>query len=74
MPRSSRLPTRFPVGTKYVLEGRGQFVRRYLEFPNGHRMHLTTRKALSCKCPAQQEQISIVPEVLDTQAFPRIFT
>ena len=39
---SSRLPSRFPVGTKFVIEGRrggeGQEVQvfsRYLEFPDG---------------------------------------
>ncbi len=39
--RSSRLPSRFPVGTKFVIEGkRGgegqvQVFSRYLEFPDG---------------------------------------
>ena len=39
--RSSRLPTRFPVGTKFVIEGRPggegkvQIFSRYLEFPDG---------------------------------------
>jgi hypothetical protein len=28
MRRSPRLPKRFPVGTKYILESHGQFVRR----------------------------------------------
>ena len=41
----TRLPERLPIGTKYVLEGRGPFVRRYIEFPNGHRIQLATRKA-----------------------------
>jgi hypothetical protein len=39
MAYSSKLPTRFPVGTKFVIEGRkdgeGQIVSRYLEFPDG---------------------------------------
>jgi len=61
MPSSSRLPARFPVGTKYVLEGRGLFVRRYIEFPNGRRVQLPTRKAMSCTDAASQ-QISIVPD------------
>jgi hypothetical protein len=42
-----RLPARFPVGTKYVIEGRGLFVRRYIELPNGRRVQLARRKALS---------------------------
>ena len=39
--RSSRLPSRFPVGTKFVIEGRRggegqvQVFSRYLEFPDG---------------------------------------
>jgi hypothetical protein len=39
--RSNRLPSRFPVGTKFVIEGkRGdegkvQVFSRYLEFPDG---------------------------------------
>jgi hypothetical protein len=56
----SRLPARFPTGTKYVLESRGPFVRRYIEFPNGRRVQLAGRKALTCNCTALQ-QISIVP-------------
>lgn len=61
MPSFSRLPVRFPVGTKYVLEGRGQFVRRYIEFPNGRRVQLPPRKASSCTSAAWQ-QIGIVPD------------
>jgi hypothetical protein len=55
------LPARFPIGTKYVLDGRGPFVRRYIEFPNGRRVQLATRKALSCTCVASQP-IGIVPD------------
>ena len=42
--RSNRLPSRFPVGTKFVIEGRRggegqsadeQVYSRYLEFPDG---------------------------------------
>ena len=36
---SSRLPSRFPVGTKFIIEarprGKGQMVTRHLEFPDG---------------------------------------
>jgi hypothetical protein len=53
--------TRFPVGTKYVVEGFGPFVRRYIEFPNGQRVQLATRKALSCTC-AELQRISIAPD------------
>ena len=40
------LPTRFPVGTRYVVEGRGgpnrglRIRSRYLEFPDGRHMDL----------------------------------
>jgi hypothetical protein len=60
MPRASRRQMRFPAGTKYVLEGRGPVVRRYVEFPNGSRMPLPTRKALTCMCA--ERQTSIVPQ------------
>src|SRR4029077_8829906 len=59
MRRSPRLPKRFPVGTKYILESYGGFVRRYVEYPSGRRIELETRKALSCGC----FDSSIVPEL-----------
>jgi hypothetical protein len=57
----AHLPTRFPVGSKYVLESFGPFVRRYIEFPNGRRVQLATRKAMSCPCAVEQP-ISIIPD------------
>jgi hypothetical protein len=59
MRRSPRLPKRFPVGTKYILESYGGLVRRYIEYPSGRRIELETRKALSCGC----FDSSIVPEL-----------
>ena len=43
--RSERLPDRFPVGTKFVIEGRsgGGPVSRYLEFPDGTLVALPLR-------------------------------
>jgi hypothetical protein len=36
-----RLPSRFPVGTRYVIEGHGGRIRlRYLEFPDGRKVDL----------------------------------
>ena len=74
MPSASLLPIRFPIGTKYVLEGSGPFVRRYVEFPNGRKIKLTTRKALSCT-RAEREQTNIVPDhsagALDAPEFSR---
>ena len=46
---SRPLPTRFPIGTKYVLEERGQFICRYVEFPNGHRVQLRMRKGFAAR-------------------------
>jgi hypothetical protein len=46
--RSSRLPSRFPVGTKFVIEGRRggegqvQVSSRYIEFPDGTFVPLPT--------------------------------
>ena len=46
--RSRRLPSRFPVGTKFVIEGRRgnegqvQILSRYLEFPDGTFVPLPT--------------------------------
>jgi len=47
-----RLPARFPAETKYVLEARGPWVHRYIEFPDGRKIELSPRKALACKCVA----------------------
>ena len=36
-----RLPSRFPVGTRYVIEGHeGRIRLRYLEFPDGRKVEL----------------------------------
>jgi hypothetical protein len=36
-----RLPSRFPVGTRYVIEGRAGLISlRYLEFPDGRKVDL----------------------------------
>ena len=36
-----RLPSRFPVGTRYVIEGHeGRIRLRYLEFPDGRQVEL----------------------------------
>jgi hypothetical protein len=42
------LPSRFPVGTRYVVEGRGGGFRirlRYLEFPDGRHVELPVDQA-----------------------------
>lgn len=54
---TSGLPSRFPVGTKFVIEGRpggkGRVFRRYLEFPDGTRVPLPKLKEKS-KTPARR--------------------
>ncbi len=52
MSTTARLPARCPVGTKYVLEGCGPFVHRYVEFPNGRKVQLEMREAQTCICAA----------------------
>ena len=55
---SDRLPSRFPVGTKFVIEGkRGregqvQVFNRYLEFPDGTFFPLPVRPAKRKSAPA----------------------
>ncbi len=55
---SSRLPSRFPVGTKFVIEGkRGregqvQVFSRYLEFPDGTFFPLPVRPLKRKSVPA----------------------
>jgi hypothetical protein len=37
----NRLPSQFPDGTRFVIEGRaGRILSRYLEFPNGRHVDL----------------------------------
>jgi hypothetical protein len=66
MRSSNRLFTRVPVGTKYVLEARGPFLRRYIEFPGGRKVALAKRKAASCLC-SEYSVVSIVPESIDIE-------
>jgi hypothetical protein len=67
MRSSNRLPTRFPDGTKYVVESHGGMVRRFVEFPDGRRLTLPARKAVACVCPDLAD-VSIVPAVAGTHA------
>jgi len=55
-----RLPSRFPVGTKFVIEGRRggegqvQIFSRYLEFPDGTFLPLPVRPAKRKAAPARR--------------------
>lgn len=60
MRKSSRLPTRFPEGSKYVLEADGGRIHRYIEFPDGRKVLLADRKAVTQSSPPSSD-ISIVP-------------
>ena len=41
MGRADRLPSRFPDGTRFIIEGRaGHIVSRSLEFPDGRHVEL----------------------------------
>jgi hypothetical protein len=41
---SHKLPNRFPVGTKFVIEGKGQVYSRHIEFPDGTFVSLPARQ------------------------------
>jgi hypothetical protein len=62
MRSTRRLPVRFPDGAKYVLESDGDMVRRYVELPDGRRVHLARRKAVTCS-HADLQDVSLVPAV-----------
>jgi hypothetical protein len=55
-----RLPKSFPDGTKYVVEGGGAMIRRYVVLPNGRKINLSSRKSVPCRC--RDQRISIVPD------------
>lgn len=70
MPRSSRLPSRLPPGTKYVLESHGSWVHRYIEFPDGRRVKLRVRKAQVCTCAAETTLVPAHESVTETPQRP----
>lgn len=71
--RSTRLPSRFPVGTKFVIEsrhsGEGHVYSRHLEFPDGTKLPLPTRKA-----PAQQKPVDPKGPSVPRRRAPRSHT
>jgi hypothetical protein len=59
MAYSNKLPKRFPVGTKFVIEGKGKVYSRYLEFPDGTLFPLPARPVpaeLRSKAPISRRQ------------------
>ena len=60
--RTQRLPDRFPVGTKFVIEGRsgGGPVSRYLEFPDGTLVPLPARPPVRKARPAKRRTARVV--------------
>jgi hypothetical protein len=63
----NRLPSRFPVGTKFVIEGRagagGNIYARHLEFPDGTTFQLPSRGAT-----APAEKTATAPALASTRA------
>ena len=54
--QSVRLPDRFPVGTRYVVEGQnGRIHLRYLEFPDGRHIDLPIEAGLRAR-PRQRQR------------------
>ncbi|MGI8524748.1 MAG: hypothetical protein ACR2K5_00965 [Pseudolabrys sp.] len=57
---ASRLPSRFPVGTKFVIEAHrgkeGQVYSRFLEFPDGTSLPLPSRRAATSRKSAAHAQ------------------
>ena len=57
-----RLPDRFPVGTRYVIEGSGggegrlRVHARYLEFPDGRQVNLPSELPVDLAGRAQQRR------------------
>lgn len=59
MASSHKLPSRFPVGTKFVVEGKGHVYSRHIEFPDGTFLPLPARQVpaeLKPKAPISRRQ------------------
>ena len=49
MRNTYRLPKSLPEGTKYVVESAGQFVRRFVELPNGRKNSVANSKGAAMR-------------------------
>jgi hypothetical protein len=59
MASSLKLPSRFPLGTKFVVEGKGRVFSRHIEFPDGTFFPLPARQVpaeLKPKAPISRRQ------------------
>ena len=67
----SHLPSRFPAGTRYVIEGRGGLIKlRYIEFPDGRQValppdlakrtaaHRAARRARNVQKPSAKKNVT----------------
>jgi hypothetical protein len=62
----NRLPSLFPEGTRYVIEGRaGGIVSRYIEFPDGRHVDLPADRVV------KQERVRVRRRLRKTAARPR---
>jgi hypothetical protein len=68
MGQVNRLPSRFPDGTRYVIEGRaGRILSRYLEFPDGRRVDLPADH-MGSKDPGSQGRVRVDRRLRKTAA------
>jgi hypothetical protein len=52
--KGTNLPARFPIGTRYVIEGRaGHIHLRFVEFPDGRKINLPADLAKRTKSRSQ---------------------
>jgi len=66
--KRTRLPSRLPAGSKYVLEIRGKMkgsllVNRYVELPDGRRVELAARLVAACEAISDQTKAASSPTV-----------
>ena len=64
--KRTRLPSRLPAGSKYVLEIRGKMkgsllVNRYVELPDGRRVELVARLVAMCETRSDQTKAASSP-------------
>jgi hypothetical protein len=53
------LPNRFPVGTRFVIEGLGgRISSRFIEFPDGRKVNLPADLAARAKSPGRRRSLT----------------